>query len=498
MGLLDNTTHRDYYLGNNLGSYQFTSLEDIITQFQIAYVGENKLISKIKRADISYFAQRALQELSFDTFKSIKSQQIDVPPSLTMPLPHDYVNYTKLSWVDSSGIKHPLYFTNRTNNPFQISQEDDGSYTFNERAEEVVDGDFAAGDFTSWQKNPDVIPFGAGFAKSEILSNKLVFSHRTRTNFNGAVSSPVNWGHAMAVWQELDVSDKEYVTMSASGQAVDFASGTGPGILRVGLSTSVPDGNTTNFDSTSAGDLPTTNTNLDIFDLQTDDGVASYIEWSVAVDNTTEKFLQKINVQNIDTVYVVVVSFHEFTAQDTTLTETNNVDDISVRNWTFNDYLKSPAGNEINSSTWNSYKSTTPSENNNQDYEDDLHWKMKGNRYGLDPQHAQVNGSFYIDNRLGKINFSSNISGQTVILDYISDSIGTEKEMQVHKLAEEAMYKCIAYAIISTRANVPEYIVQRFRKERFAETRKAKLRLSNIKLEEITQVLRGKSKQIKH
>ena len=45
---------------------------------------------------------------------------------------------------------------------------------------------------------------------------------------------------------------------------------------------------------------------------------------------------------------------------------------------------------------------------------------------------------------------------------------------------------------------MPEYIVQRFRKERFAETRKAKLRLSNIKLEEITQILRGKSKRIKH
>ena len=35
-------------------------------------------------------------------------------------------------------------------------------------------------------------------------------------------------------------------------------------------------------------------------------------------------------------------------------------------------------------------------------------------------------------------------------------------------------------------------------KIRFAETRKAKLRLSNIKIEEITQVLRGKSKFIKH
>ena len=85
-----------------------------------------------------------------------------------------------------------------------------------------------------------------------------------------------------------------------------------------------------------------------------------------------------------------------------------------------------------------------------------------------------------------------------MILDYISDSLGTPDEMQVHKFAEEAMYKWIAYCILSTRANTPEYIVNRFKKERFAETRKAKLRLSNIKLEEITQILRGKSKQIKH
>ena len=70
--------------------------------------------------------------------------------------------------------------------------------------------------------------------------------------------------------------------------------------------------------------------------------------------------------------------------------------------------------------------------------------------------------------------------------------------MKVHKFAEEAMYKCIAHAILATRANTQEYLVARFKKERFAEVRKAKLRLSNIKLEEITQVLRGKSKHIKH
>ena len=123
---------------------------------------------------------------------------------------------------------------------------------------------------------------------------------------------------------------------------------------------------------------------------------------------------------------------------------------------------------------------------------------ITGNRYGLDPQHAQANGSFYIDCHEGKIHFSSNVSGKSVILDYISDSLGTDAEMQVHKFAEEAMYKWIAYAILSTRANTQEYIVQRFKKERFAAIRNAKLRLSNIKLEEITQILRGKSKQIKH
>ena len=70
--------------------------------------------------------------------------------------------------------------------------------------------------------------------------------------------------------------------------------------------------------------------------------------------------------------------------------------------------------------------------------------------------------------------------------------------MQVHKFAEEAMYKSILYAILSNRSNIAANQVARFKKERFAAIRQAKLRLSNIKLEEITQILRGKSKQIKH
>jgi beta-galactosidase/beta-glucuronidase len=84
-----------------------------------------------------------------------------------------------------------------------------------------------------------------------------------------------------------------------------------------------------------------------------------------------------------------------------------------------------------------------------------------------------------------------------VILDYISDSLGTNAEMQVHKFAEDAMYKYIAHAIMST-SSYGQPLVRRFQREKFAAIRKAKLRLSNIKLEELTQILRGKSKQIKH
>ena len=116
----------------------------------------------------------------------------------------------------------------------------------------------------------------------------------------------------------------------------------------------------------------------------------------------------------------------------------------------------------------------------------------------MSPENSQVNGTFYIDNENGYINFSSNLSGQTVILDYISDSLGTDEEMKVHKFAEDAMYKSMLCDIMSGRANVPEYAIRRYKKDKATSRRTAKLRLSNIKLNDIVQIFRNKSKQIKH
>ena len=292
-------SQENYYDGTDVdyGSYQFIDLSDIINNFIVAYVGEDKIISKIKRVDVAFHAQRALQELSYDTLKSIKSQEIEIPPSLLMTLPQDYVNYVKLTYSDSGGIEHILYPTSKTSNPYAISQAADGSYS----------------------------------------NDGTNLTEQDATN------------HLSDTW--------------------------------------------TNFKSNSAsnsGDDPADDQDTDIYDF--------------------------------------------------------NV----------------------------------------------------GQRYGIDPQFAQGNGSFFIDELQGRIHFSSAMNGKTITLKYISDSLGTEEEMKVHKFAEEAMYKWIAHAVLATRANTQEYLVARFKKERFAAVRTAKLRLSNLKIEELTQIMRGKSKQIKH
>ena len=144
MGLLDGQTQANYYQGSDLGNYQFTSLTDIINQFMTIYVGEDKIIPKAKRVDVAFHAQRALAELSFDTFKSIKYQQIDLRPTLVMPLPHDYVNYTRIMWADSAVITHPIYPIRDTQNPFQILQNDNGQYSFPADSELIVNPDFSA------------------------------------------------------------------------------------------------------------------------------------------------------------------------------------------------------------------------------------------------------------------------------------------------------------------------------------------------------------------
>ena len=96
----------------------------------VIHVGEDKIISKVSRTDVQFHAMRAIQELSYDVFRSVKSQEIELPSSLKMILPHDYVNYVSISSLGDDGIHRNLYPTGKTSNPLNISQNADGSYVF--------------------------------------------------------------------------------------------------------------------------------------------------------------------------------------------------------------------------------------------------------------------------------------------------------------------------------------------------------------------------------
>ena len=435
MGLI-NQTQQNYYKGNDFGGYQFISIGDVVDNFMATYIGEGKLLSRTNRADVNFHAHRALQELSFDTFKSCKSQEIEVPASLTMPLPVDYINYVKLTWSDASGIEHIIYPTSKTSNPKPIKQNRNGDYTLE-----------AIGTLTNG-------------STSVVLDDE---------------------------YTSISVGMNVFAPNIALGSTVEATSTTG-GITTITIST-------TGGATYTGTETLTFTLNGDLIEQVETSLVLTGLSWTNAEDKITAA-----SASDAETVKVGMSVSHEDFAVGTTVIDVNGAvittssdatSTGSSENANFISYTKI-------SDTWSKYKSAKPSENNNDDYEDDTYWPIDGERYGLDPQHAQVNGSYFIDCASGKIHFSSNLSGKTVILKYISDSLGTDAEMQVHKFAEEAMYKWIAYGCLSARVDVPEYIINRFKKERFAETRKAKLRLSNIKLEEITQIFRGKSKQIKH
>lgn len=301
MAILVDSEQNYYGINGDHGSYQFLNLTEAIDSFRAAYVGKGKICEDVLDQDITFHALRAMQELSFDTLKSVKDWEVIVPPKLNLVMPADYVNYVKLSWSDNSGIEHVIYPTSKSSNPQDVT--------------ETVE----------------------------------------------------YWG---------------------------------------------------GFTIAGAGD-----------DLASDEASATAVK----------------------------------------------------------------------------FKSATPIQDQDS-YDDQTYSGALGQRFGIDPQHAQVNGSFFIDESAGKFHFSSNLNGKTLILRYISDGLVTNAannalvldDILLHKFAEEAFYKHVLYGLLLGRKDTQPNLLSLIKKERFAETRKAKIRLSNIKIEELVQILRGRSKQIKH
>ena len=240
------------------------------------------------------------------------------------------------------------------------------------------------------------------------------------------------------------------------------------------------------------------------------DTLKSSKDWEITVPSTL------VMVMPVDYVNYIKVSWSDDNGIERIIYPTNNTSNPRNITETISDQGgftglsndTEPASDEA-SDTWANYKAQTSSDIGSTDSDefDDEYGRLVGGRYGIDPQRAQANGTFFIDEDAGKFHFSSNLSGKHLVLRYLSDGIvstsAATSEIQldnsyIPKLAEEAIYKHILYGVLLAKKDTPAGTLTQIKKERFAETRKAKLRLSNIKLEELTQILRGSSKQIKH
>jgi len=288
----------------NYGGYSYISINDIVDNFMVGYVGDGKLIQTCKKSDVVFHVKRGMQEFSYDTLKSIKSQELTIPPSLAVILPQDYVNYVRISSIDNLGVKRIIYPANNlTISPYEMPLQDNAGQP-------------------------------------------------TQDNFGD------------------------------------------------------------NLEGTSI----------------------------------TEERWKTTNDRQITGVF--------------------NTDNLNA----FFDFMQDGYGYGMGA---------------------------YGRRYGLNPATTQINGWFNMNEREGKVAFSSNLLDRLIVLEYISDGLAYDLDSRVPKMAEDAMYSHLLYSILSTRAGTPESVVQRFKRDRSAKLRNAKIRLSNIKLDEITQVMRGKSKWIK-
>ena len=107
-----------YASGGDHGDYRQIPLQEIIDSFFATYVGSGKICEGVVRQDVTFHALRSLQELSYDTLRCTKDLEVEIPSSLVLVMPVDYVNYVSLQWVDSGGIFRRIYPTSKSGNPF--------------------------------------------------------------------------------------------------------------------------------------------------------------------------------------------------------------------------------------------------------------------------------------------------------------------------------------------------------------------------------------------
>ena len=133
---------REYYTNSgdnptndNWGTYQYMLLDDIINNFLLTYVGDDKVINKVERYEVIFHAKRAIQELHYDALREIEGFELEIPDTLKVPLPHDFVSLVKVGYVGTDGMVYDINQNFKSSTPKSYLQEG------TETADILFDGD---------------------------------------------------------------------------------------------------------------------------------------------------------------------------------------------------------------------------------------------------------------------------------------------------------------------------------------------------------------------
>jgi len=86
-------------------------------------------------------------------------------------------------------------------------------------------------------------------------------------------------------------------------------------------------------------------------------------------------------------------------------------------------------------------------------------------------------GQYFVDYTAKTILFNSADTGDALSIEYLSNALTTDETAAIPKLAEEAMYVCMVYAILSNRENTNPNTLQRLLIEKTDKLERAKSRL---------------------
>lgn len=105
----------NYYQNeSNWGDYQYIPLSQLVNNFMLEQIGDDRLLSNVKRYNVLQHFKRGIQEFNYDTLKEIKVVELELSDSLLLTLPHDYVSYVRVSVLGVDGLLRPLSQDSRT------------------------------------------------------------------------------------------------------------------------------------------------------------------------------------------------------------------------------------------------------------------------------------------------------------------------------------------------------------------------------------------------